>query len=413
MLTYCFTDQGRALAAARRLLIPLTVVLVVLATSSWVIHAEPAEPGPYVTELAAWERSRAAGAPLPEADATPAEIADFFSALSPGRQRRLAADYPLVIGNLDGTPVTLRYRANRYALVRALKAERERMNSGGLSAAGLENSERRAHRFVSMLGKGRQILAFDPSGRGRAAEVFGDLDSADRISVVVPGVDTELLTFERTEHKYTAPAGMAEALFQRQRAQHPKRSTAVIAWADYSAPQGVYLSAATGERATEGADRLADILRGLPGTAPVALFCHSYGSVVCGVAAAGLPGRVSDIAVAGSPGMRAASTSELDTQARVWAMRTDNDWIADVPHLKIGPLGHGTDPFAPSFGARRLSADGADGHNGYFEPGSDSLSNMARIGAGVPASVGCAPTDPDCAPGQPCAVPARPQHIHH
>ena len=41
-----------------------------------------------------------------------------------------------------------------------------------------------------MLANGRHILAFDPTGKGRAAEVFGDLDRAARVSVIVPGVDT-------------------------------------------------------------------------------------------------------------------------------------------------------------------------------------------------------------------------------
>ncbi|NED08377.1 hypothetical protein G3I55_42900, partial [Streptomyces sp. SID6648] len=68
----------------------------------------------------------------------------------------------------------------------------------------------------------------------------------------------------------------------------------------------------------------------LPGRARVSLFCHSYGSVVCGLAADALPGRVTDIAVAGSPGMRAESAARLDTSARVWAMRDADDWIQDV-----------------------------------------------------------------------------------
>ena len=59
------------------------------------------------------------------------------------------------------------------------------------------------HRLESMLTAGRQILSFDPSGDGRAAEVFGDLTKARRVSVVVPGVDTNLSTFERTARANT------------------------------------------------------------------------------------------------------------------------------------------------------------------------------------------------------------------
>ncbi|PBO25333.1 hypothetical protein CLM85_04980, partial [Streptomyces albidoflavus] len=35
------------------------------------------------------------------------------------------------------------------------------------------------------------------------------------------------------------------------------------------------------------------------------------------------------------------------------------------------------------FGARVLSANGAAGHAGYFEPGTESLDNFARIGVGA------------------------------
>ena len=101
----------------------------------------------------------------------------------------------------------------------------------------------------------------------------------------------------------------------------------------------------------------------------MALFCHSYGSVVCGVAAHELPRRVTDVVVAGSPGMRAENVAGLHTSARVWATRDEGDWIADVPHLEVGGLGHGADPVSPEFGARLLSSAGARSHTGYFAPG--------------------------------------------
>ena len=180
--------------------------------------------------------------------------------------------------------------------------------------------------------------------------------------------------------------------------------TAVIAWADYEAPTGLGMSAATARLADGGADRLLAALDGLPGGAPIALFCHSYGSVVCGVAAGELPARVTDIAVTGSPGMRASDVSGLDTGARVWAMRNEDDWIGEVPHLEIGPFGHGNDPYDENFGARLLSSEGAEGHGGYFTPGADSLHNMALIGAGSVNEVTCAPGVQSCAPLDPCTA---------
>jgi hypothetical protein len=135
------------------------------------------------------------------------------------------------------------------------------------------------------------------------------------------------------------------------------------------------------------------------------LFCHSYGSVVCGVAAHAMPRRVTDVAVAGSPGMRVERAAQLRTGARVWAMRDADDWVRDVPYLELGGLGHGEDPVSRAFGARVLAAKQARGHGGYFEPGTDSLRNFARIGVGAYPSVVCAREDDACRTGLSATTP--------
>ena len=116
----------------------------------------------------------------------------------------------------------------------------------------------------------------------------------------------------------------------------------------------------------------------------VALLCHSYGSVVCGLAAPHLP--VTDIAVFGSPGMDASSVASLHTQARVWAGRESGDSIKDVPHIRLFGLGFGADPMSPGFGAH-ICATGDGGHSGYLNPGSASLRNLTSIALGDPAAV--------------------------
>ena len=108
---------------------------------------------------------------------------------------------------------------------------------------------------------------------------------------------------------------------------------------------------------------------------------------------------MTDVVVAGSPGMRAENVAGLHTSARVWATRDEGDWIADVPHLEVGGLGHGEDPVTPAFGARVLSAAGAIGHGGYFEPGTESVSNFAEIGVGSFHSVTCASNNDTCRSG--------------
>ncbi|SDO21496.1 Alpha/beta hydrolase [Streptomyces sp. cf386] len=382
-----------------RALLALAVVFVMLATTGWTALRNHRSTPPLQASLSAWEHGSIAGHRLPAADSSPARLARFFASLTGQQRGTLAVRYPLAVGNMNGAPVELRYRANRIALDEARKVERKRMHDSGLTPDGQREAGRRMHRFEAMMQADRHILAFDPEGSGRAAEVFGDLTKAERISVVVPGVDTNLLTFQRTSRKYSAPVGMAESLYAAERTASPSTRTAVIAWADYTAPDGLGIDSATAMRAASGAVRLNALVRGLPGASPVSLFCHSYGSVLCGVAARSLPARVADIAVAGSPGMRVENASQLRTSAQVWAMRDADDWVQDVPYLEVGGLGHGEDPVSAVFGARVLSAREAKGHGGYFEPGTDSIANFAEIGVGAYESVRCADNAEACRAG--------------
>jgi len=385
---------------AWRAVLALAVVLVLLATTGWTaIREHDRTPGPYAAGQLAWKKGIVGGRHLPGTDEGAGVISRFFRSLTAAQRLRLADRYPLVVGNLGGAPVKLRYRANHTALLKARAVERTRMADDRLTDDGRLLARHRVERFGSMLRPGRQILAFDPTGRGHAAEVFGDLDRARRVSVVVPGVDTELLTFEKEGNPYAAPVGMARALQERQQAAAPHLPTATVAWADYTAPVGIGVDAASGRLAQEGAERLTGFVRALGGSSRVALFCHSYGSVVCGEAADKLPGRVSDITVSGSPGMRADRADDLGTSARVWATRDNDDWIADVPHMEVGGLGHGADPVSRAFGARRLSAGGAVGHTGYYVPGTGSLDNFADIATGSYTAVNCAASDPGCVGG--------------
>ncbi|MFE7166048.1 alpha/beta hydrolase [Streptomyces sp. NPDC057616] len=382
-----------------RALLALAVVFVMLATTGWTALRSHRVDTPLQASVSSWQHGRIHGHHLPDADASPARLARFFASLTAQERTHLAHRYSLAVGNMNGAPVELRYRANHHALAEQRKVELKRMHDSRLSPTGQQDAGRRMHRYEALMSGDRHILAFDPAGAGRVAEVFGDLDKAERVSVVVPGVDTDLLTFQKTNRQYSAPVGMAKSLYGAEQEASPSTRTAVIAWADYTAPAGLGIESATAMRAEDGAVRLNALVRSLPGKAPVSLFCHSYGSVVCGVAAHELPRRVADIAVAASPGMRVENATHLRTSAQVWAMRDATDWIQDVPYMEVGGLGHGADPVSAGFGARVLSAQGAKGHAGYFEPGTQSLENFAEIGVGAYRSVHCARDDGACRTG--------------
>ena len=373
-----------------RALLALAVVFVMLGTTGWTAIRPHTVTSARAVALASWMHGTIGHRKLPDPDAAPRTIARFFASLSGAQSLMLARRYSLVVGNLNGAPLSLRYRANRLSLARFRAGEAARSISDKLTPAGRKVADRLADRYASLLADDRQILAFDPTGDGRVAEVFGDLSTARRIAVVVPGVDTDVLTFERSNKPYAAPVGMAGALYGAEQADVPGARTAVIAWADYTTPSGVGLDASTGTLAERGAVRLNALVRALPRQAEVSLFCHSYGSVLCGVAAPDLPrGRVDDITVFGSPGMRVRRAADLHTTAHVWAARDSGDWISDVPHVEFAGLGHGADPVSASFGARVISAAGASGHPGYFAPDTTSLANFAEIALGDYQAVAC------------------------
>ncbi|GGY66032.1 alpha/beta hydrolase [Streptomyces omiyaensis] len=319
----------------RTLVTAVMVAAGVAGTAGW---ASGTAQKPVTGPPAGTAQWRAAGLPDPER-MDPAGVARFFAGLGPEERRGLVRAHPTVVGNLDGAPLELRYEAN------------------SLTAGG---------RYP-----GARVLAHDPRGRGQTVLVYGDLATAGRVAVLVPGSDVDAGRLDSLTRKATA---LREATGGR---------TAVVAWAGYTTPLGVGLDAASGELAEAGAGRLVRFTEGLraAGVRPEpSLFCHSYGSVVCGLAAHDL--KAKDLVVLGSPGMRAGNVAALRTTARVWAAKDPTDWIDRVPNVAVAGYGHGTDPTAPEFGARPVPARDADGHDGYFAPGTSSLRAFAAIAEG-------------------------------
>jgi len=246
--------------------------------------------------------------------------------------------------------------------------------------------------FARWTGQGRQFLAFDPRGNGRVVEVFGDLGSADRIAVLVPGVSTTANNFNTglDDVRDRAPAVQARALYDAARAAAPGQHVAVIAWLGYDAPQGVGRTAAREELAQAGATALDGFTRDLAIMRPkarVTVIGHSYGSVVAGLAAASLPSQVKDVVVVGSPGMGVSRAADLHTSAHVWAGQSAQDWINWVPAFRVWGAGHGTLPTTPGFGDRVFGTTGVVDHDHYLAPGTQSLGNIVSIVLGRDASV--------------------------
>lgn len=278
-------------------------------------------------------------------------------------------DRPQPLPALTSRALAARYAADSQMVARAARAA-GRAGNGGL-----------ARSLEAM--RGQHFIDFNPRGQGLAAEVIGNLARARRVAILVPGSDTSLATFD--SRGTASPQGSALALAAQARRLDPGHRLAVIAWLGYATPSTLSPAVMTSGDAGQGASALRPLVDDLVGHGHrVALICHSYGSVVCGLAAPHLP--VTDIAVVGSPGMDASSVRALHTTARVWAGRGAGDWIRFVPHVHFLGLGFGQDPMAAGFGAR-IFACGGGGHSSYFRPGGIALRNLAYIALGDPAAV--------------------------
>ncbi|GIG92893.1 alpha/beta hydrolase [Plantactinospora endophytica] len=243
--------------------------------------------------------------------------------------------------------------------------------------------------YADWVAAGRTFLAFDPYGDGLAVEVLGDLGTADRIAVLVPGVDSTLRNFDRGLGgvRRRAPAAQARALYDELHAARPDARVAVLAWLGYDPPNGIGRAAARSETARSGADALVELTRTLARHRPdatVTLIGHSYGALVVGLAAPGLPPQVTDLVTVAGIGMGVDRAADLGSAARVWAAESPDDWIRRLPPVRLLGFGHGVRPASPEFGARPLPVTGVAGHDGYLVPGSTTLRATASVVLGIP-----------------------------
>ena len=212
--------------------------------------------------------------------------------------------------------------------------------------------------------------------------MLGDLSTAEHVAVLVPGVDTRLIDFDRGLGGVArrAPAVQARSIYTRLRDGDPGARIAVVAWLGYDPPAGIDLDAVREDRAQAGAAALTAFVRAVlaqrPGT-DVTLIGHSYGAIVVGLAAPHLP-AVRDLVALGAPGMGASRAAQLGG-ARVWSALAPDDWIRRVPQVRVLDLGHGRRPSSPGFGARPLPTAGVAGHDYYLVPGSATLSAVADV----------------------------------
>jgi hypothetical protein len=298
-----------------------------------------------------------------------AEVTAWWAALSLAAQLAVVRAHPAAVGALDGVPAWARDRANRLVLARALgdpaTPPRAAFVAGVVSRRIAAEEDR---------GQQVQLHLLDLQG-DHVVLALGDLDTADAVAVLVPGVGNspgdDLGDLSRTATDVAAAT----------RAAAPGLAVATAVWLGYRPPgvPGMALRTA----ATTGGAALAAGLAGLSaaraatGSPPprTTVLAHSYGTVVVDEAA-DAPGRLAADAVVllGSPGM--------EDDAR--ALEVPEVFDADAPADPVAALGYfGTGTGADSFGSTALPVQLSMGHSDYYDSSRPTLGAIGEVVAGV------------------------------
>ena len=305
---------------------------------------------------------------LPPAGASEQQVASWWSQQSDANKKWLIEHYPEKIGNLNGVDGASRNKANRIVLdqkladlpgeIARLDAEAANAPSPAAREKILERKAKLQHELDELtvvqqtLNKGadpdtgeggdgvpRQLLGLDTSGRNvKAIVAQGDVDTADHVGVVVPGLHTNV------GKNLDAYDNRATDLYKNAKLQtKPGETVAMVEYLGYDAPQ-VEIEAAITTYAEEGARGLSGFLNGMDasrehgaGDTHITLFGHSYGSTTSGIAATLVnDGVVDDIVLAGSPGAGVQHVSE-------YHVPEGHAWVSAAPYAYDVVQGLGTD----------------------------------------------------------------------
>ena len=363
----------------------------------------------------------------------PEEVSVWWKRLSDSEREALINKDPEKYGNLDGIDMASRAKANELVLLGPKDASGQHVPGAGLlgqaerdlaeaeaamvgatsNLAALDLKRKQAQNRVDdlralrdqMQVDGVTLVSLQPGKPGEnvlAALAIGDVDNAEHVATMVPGMTTNCRDSAALNLGYAY--NLREAAVK---AGADKNNVATIAWLGYDAPPALPdLSVASTAQAEAGADPLRKFATGIHSwrsergmDVHQSIIPHSYGSTTAGIAMRSI-GKdvVDDFAYTGSPGAGVASVGTLGVDK-------DHVWVSAVPHHDavqgIGTDGDfGLDPKTLK-GIGHLSGDasGAKGystyslnpvanHSSYFvapEPGKENhaLNDLGEVIADV------------------------------
>lgn len=326
-----------------------------------------------------------------------AQVGGWWASLSDSDRRNLTLGAPELIGNLDGVPYVVRNDANRRQLRSTIRElELEGLNAGRAIAA--QNLQRlnMLYSIADALGPTtanppRSLISLDTHDAGKVAIVLGDLDTADYVSYLIPGmfitVEGNVVEWADTAARLYDEQVSWLSLLAQAGANVSLETVATVAWIGYQTPH--LLNVGSLDLAYEGRDAIAATIDGLQTLRGenqpfISLLAHSYGSTAA-LLALEQDTVVDALAMIGSPGSPAQSIHELNVRGDVFVGEAVWDPIPNSSFF-------GSDPGSTAYGAKVMSVAGAvdvithrvlassTGHNEYFSPGTESMRNLALIG---------------------------------
>lgn len=357
---------------------------------------------------------------------SPEDVKKWWDSLSPDKRAQLLADWPEKLGGLDGIPVVDRSTANTTIMQRDIDRPGEVAKSRGVTvnevlahpelygmAGPMMDRYNNAIKVRDALaadsaktgGVPTYLMVYDPEafkGDGRAAIAIGDPDHAANTAVVVPGTGNSVGSGWLGS---TDPNSSNDAvnLFNESAAADRNRTTAVVAWMGYDAPDSL-LDPRVGATALahDGGQLLASDVNALnvthEGNGHMTVLGHSYGSTTVSDAAAGYGMHTDDVVLVGCPGTdmaKSAGDFHLNPGGHLYVGAASSDpvtQLGNIPQVAVPGTGFsvslGSDPAVDGFGSTRFKAEVPGlttpwgDHSQYYTRGGESLFSMSDIVSG-------------------------------
>lgn len=345
----------------------------------------------------------------------------WWDGLSASERTALVLGASTLVGNLDGVRYSDRGRANlhtlevelpkarsRYAVLSGRVGRGEPLNGaqqaeyGRLAEqVGALTSVQHALRDGSALTP-RTIVSLTLGQPPLAAIAIGNMDTASRVTVAVPGMGNTVADSMR------GWAGGAQNLYDAQRSAasrlHTDANVATVAWMGYDTPEmPPSMQVMFSDKARAGAVNLSDFLAGVSDTRSwsggehLSVVAHSYGTTTATIATAKTP--VSNVTLLASAGIDKSvpNVDALDVpHGHVWTSQSKDDYIANLGRGSVEnnwapghgdqpsttgsnptrstlinvPSEHPLNPADPDWGARTFSSND-ERMDGETYPGSD------------------------------------------